>query len=57
MPPRQVIRLIGRAVKSDQDFVLKDFAEECFNGLEVFVELLYDKLGQQVEAERSGAYL
>ena len=41
------------SIGSADDLILKQFIEECFNGLEEYVEQLYDKLAQQAENEKS----
>jgi hypothetical protein len=54
MPPHtHEILLCGKSINSANDHVLKTFIEDCFNELEVYVEQIYDKLAQQVEAEKA----
>jgi len=52
-PHPQEIFLRKDPISSPNDLVLKQFVEDCFNGLEEYVEQLYDKLAQQAENENS----
>jgi hypothetical protein len=52
-PHAHEIYLRKDSIGSPNDLVLKQFIEDCFNGLEEYVEQLYDKLAQQAENEKS----
>ena len=50
MPPHsQEIRLNGKSIKAKDDPILREFVEECFLGLEEYVDQLYLNLARQVE--------
>lgn len=53
LPHHQEIVLKKDSVGSSDDLVLKQFIEDCFYGLEEYVEQLYEKLAQQVENEKA----
>ena len=52
-PHNNEIYLRKDSIGAPNDLVLKQFIEDCFNGLEEYVEQLYDKLAQQTEIEKS----
>jgi hypothetical protein len=52
-PHSNEIYLRKDSIGAPSDLVLKKFIEDCFNGLEEFVEQLYDILAQQIENEKS----
>jgi hypothetical protein len=52
-PHEHEIFLRKDCIGSPNDLVLKLFIEECFDGLEEYVEQLYDTLAQQAENEKS----
>ena len=52
MPPHsQELLLRKNVIGTDGDLVLKQFIEDCFNGLEKYVERLYEILAKQAIAE------
>ncbi len=52
-PHQQQILLLKNAISAPDNLVVHEFIEQCFNGLEEYVEGLYDRLARQVDAERS----
>ncbi|MCI0564901.1 MAG: hypothetical protein L0332_31875 [Chloroflexi bacterium] len=52
-PDLQELRLNQDFFTPPRDVVLKEFVEECFNGLEDFVTELYDRLRQALETDHT----